>query len=238
MKMADYLKVLRGGWAFLLIAALLGALVGWGLSALQPRNYTSTTSLYISISDETDPASVFQMGEYMRSQMVSYAELAERPIVLEPAAEKIDADITAEELSALITVDAPAESYIMDVVAESDDPMLSAAASEAVAESLETQVEDVAPQFQDQALVDLSIVERPTPAEHPETVPWALWVGAGTVVGLVLGLLLAFLRWSIRADSSRSSGPARREQSAAPQQDAQPAPRIEPAEQTGRLDPR
>ncbi len=204
MRLADYLKVLRGGWALLLIGTLLGALVGWGLSALQPRNYTSTTGMFVGIADGTDPTSVFQTGEYMRAQMVSYSELAERPVVLEPVIDELGADLTVEELAEMVTVDVPAESYIMDVEVRSDDARFSAEASEAIAESLETQVEESAPSFQDQPLIDLSIVQHPAEADEPETVPWALWVGAGAVVGLILGLLLAFLRWSLRSERSRA----------------------------------
>ncbi|MCY1684132.1 YveK family protein [Kocuria sp. SL71] len=216
MNLTDYLKVLRGGWVFLLIGALLGAIAGWGLSALQPRNYTSTTGLYISVADGTDPTSVFQLGEYMRAQMVSYSELAERSVVLEPVIEELNLDVTVEELAGMTTVEVPAESYIMDVEVESDDPHFSSAVSEAVAESLETQVEGTAPSFQDQALIDLSIVQKPEVAESPDTVPWALWVGAGAVIGLIVGLLLAFLRWSLGNGQGRVDAVKAPEDSAEP----------------------
>lgn len=199
MKLSDYASVLRGGWVLILIATMLGALVGWGLSALQPRTYNSTTGLYVSISDGTDPTSLYQMGEYMRSQMVTYAALAEKRIVLDPVAEQLGGDLTTEQLADMVSVDVPSESYIMQVEVSSDDPQLSADASLAIAENLEAEVEGVAPQYQEQSLIDLSIVDRPETAADPESIPMGLWIGAGAIVGLVIGLLLAFLRHSVRS---------------------------------------
>lgn len=198
MRLRDYADVLRGGWVLMLVATAVGALIGWGLSAVQPRDYTATTDVYVSISDGADPNSLYQMGEYMRSQMVTYAALAQKPIVLNPVAEQMGGDMTADRLSEMVTVNVPSESYLMEIVVSSADARVSADASVAIAESMETQIEAVAPQYQDQPLIDLSVMDRPEAAPAPEAVPTGLWTAAGAIIGLVLGLLLAFLRHCLR----------------------------------------
>lgn len=202
MQLVDYGRVLRDGWLLLVIGVVLGALIGWAVSSLQPRQYTSTTGVYVSITDGTDPTSLYQMGEYMRSQMVSYAELAEKPIVLDPVVEQLGGEVSTEKLTDMVSVDLPSESYIMEIKASSADAQLSSAASLAIAESLENEVEAIAPQYSDQSLIDLSVVDPAQPAAEPDSVPTGLWVGGGAVLGLLAGLLLAFMRYSARESRS------------------------------------
>lgn len=198
MTLRDYVVVLKRGWMAVVICALVGALIGWGLAAMQPRQYSASSGLYVSIADDGDPSSVYQMGEYMRSQMVTYSEFAHMPVVLDPAVNEIDADVTSEELADMISVEIPSESYVMEITATASDPNITAQASQAVANNLSRTVEDLAPQFDNRPIVTLQPIREAATPKEPVQVPRGLWAGAGLLVGVVLGLLLAFALSALR----------------------------------------
>lgn len=192
MTLREYFLILKQGWVAILICTVLGVIAGSGLAAAQPREYESAAGIYVSIADNSDPGSIFQMSEYTRSQMVTYADLAHAPATLDAARKKMETSLTNEELSEMVSVDIPSESYVMEVKARATDPQLSQEAAQAAADSLKTTVEDLAPQHENQPVVIMESIRPATVPDSPETTPWSLWAGAGAIIGLILGLLIAF----------------------------------------------
>ncbi|MDO4255052.1 MAG: Wzz/FepE/Etk N-terminal domain-containing protein [Kocuria sp.] len=200
MTLRDYIVILRQGWIAIIVCSVLGAMTGWGLAAMQPREYTATSELYVSIADDGELSSIFQMGEYMRSQMVTYSELADTPVVLDSAREKMDQPVSNEELSQMVSVTIPSESYVIEVNANASDPKLSADAAQAVADSLSEAVADLAPEYDNRSVVTLRSIRQAETPQDPAQVPWTLWAGAGLVIGAIIGLLLAFVKHALRQD--------------------------------------
>src|SRR5699024_8619863 len=59
---------------------------------------------------------------FASQQIISYADLATTPLVLEPVIEALELEVTAEELAERIRAEIPEDPLIIDVTAQSGDP--------------------------------------------------------------------------------------------------------------------
>jgi succinoglycan biosynthesis transport protein ExoP len=89
-----YLAALRQWWPILVGGALIGALLGWGVSQAAIPSYRSTATLYFSLSAGDSGNDLNQGSTYTQSQMLSFAELATSDTVLAPAIQALDLDVT------------------------------------------------------------------------------------------------------------------------------------------------
>jgi len=194
-RLHPYLALLARYWAIVLGAAIVGGLVGFGLSQLATPSYTAKSTLYFSINYGDSGSDLNQGATYAQSQMLSFAELARSSRVLEPVIDNLELDTTPAWLAQQIDVRTPENTVVLDISANSTDPELAASISNEIAQSLTATVREVAPRDENsRSTVTVRTVEDaavPTVASSPNT-------RVNTVAGVLLGLLLAILVIVIR----------------------------------------
>ena len=115
--------------------------------------------------------------------------------VLEPVIDDLGLDTTVAETAELITASNPDGTFMVDITAETEDPALSQQLANAVADSLSEQVStSMNTVTKDQAPVSLSVVQQAALPEGPSSPNVPLYLAAGLVVGVILGIGFAIVR--------------------------------------------
>jgi succinoglycan biosynthesis transport protein ExoP len=187
-------QVLRRRWPVVVAGALLGLLVGGGYAATAPVTYRTQASVFFSLKAGGSASDLVQGSTYAQNQVESFAKLATTPAVLQPVIDELSLDESTTDLAAQVDASVPVGTVIIDVGVTDGSAERAARLANAIAGSLTTVVEGIAPKDDD----GKSTVAGTTvaPAGVPSTtaspnVP--LDVAAGLVAGLLVGFGLAWL---------------------------------------------
>ena len=195
LRLHPYLALASRYWAVVVIATLLGTLVGWGLSQAATQLFSSRATLYFSIGYGESGSDLNQGSAYAQSQMASFAELATTGRVLDAVVDDLDGTLTRAQVASMVDVTTPANTVVIDVTATSSDPQLAASVANATAQGLTDAVGDIAPRDESgKATVSVRTVENAAASSTPSSPNTRVNLVAGTVLGLVLGLLLIVAR--------------------------------------------
>ena len=167
---------------------------------LTPRKYSATSELLAMsgqgvISDTSNASQYSSIGSYINQQIATYPQLVKTEAVLEPVITSLGLDTTVEETAELITASNPDGTFMVDITAETEDPSLSEQLANAVAESLSAQVSTSMNTMDEaQAPVSLSVVQQAQTPEGPSSPNVPLYLAAGLVAGVILGIGWAIVR--------------------------------------------
>ncbi|MFF9565062.1 polysaccharide biosynthesis tyrosine autokinase [Leifsonia sp. NPDC014704] len=195
MSSKQYAQAFRRFWYVVVIATIAGAMLGFGLSQLAVKSYTATSGLYFSLNFGGSANDLSQGSTYTQNQMLSFAQLAESPVVLSPVVDQLDLAITPSQLADSISVSTPQNTVILELAVTDTSPRQAADIANAVAASLSSTVEQIAPKTaQGAATVSVRVIEHaavPKFASSPNT---RLNVLSGLLLGLIAGALIVVLR--------------------------------------------
>lgn len=202
-----YLAAFRRYWLVVVAAAVLGSLAAWGLSLGATPQYTATTKLYFSPSFGTSASDLNQGSTYTQNQMLSFAQLAESPTVLEPVIASLGLDTTPAALANSITVTTPQNTVILDAAVTNGDPALAARIANEFAESVTTAVRRIAPVTTEKgSSVSVDIIASATVPTEPSSPDIRRNLLVGGMVGLLLGVLAILLRERLDARVRSAEG--------------------------------
>ena len=167
---------------------------------LAPKKYEATAELLAmsgqgAISDNANASQYSSIGSYINTQIATYPQLVKTEAVLEPVIDDLGLDTTVAETAELITASNPDGTFMVGITAETEDPALSQQLANAVADSLSEQVStSMNTVTKDQAPVSLSVVQQAALPEGQSSPNVPLYLAAGLVVGVILGIGFAIVR--------------------------------------------
>lgn len=189
MDPAQLLEALVRRWPLVLVLALLGGGAGAAHSLLSPPRYEASTTVFFSLEGGETVNELAQGSTYTQSLVQSYAEIARLPVVLGPVAAELGVAGGASALGRVVTVQAPADTSLLQVVAADASPERAAALADAVAEQVAVTTGELAPSQQDDAgVVQVTTVEAAVVPEEPSSLPLLLEVLLGLAAGALVGL--------------------------------------------------
>lgn len=192
----ELLAAFRRRFWIILLALVIGGGVAGGFSyfVLTPQ-YTSTAMVYI-LSKETTLTSLadLQIGSQLTKDYRII--VASRP-VLEDVVKELGLDMTYEELKEKVTIDNPADTRILSIMAEDPDPYLAKQIADSVASTASEYIGDIMEMVPPKMIEDGEI---PIEKSSPSNVRNALLGALGAVI-LVCGTIVAGV---IMNDSVRS----------------------------------
>lgn len=191
----DYIDIVRRRWLVVALGLVLGLGAAGGLAALATPMYQATTRIFVSTQAVGSALEAFQGSSYTQQRMQSYVEVATDPLVLDPVIDDLDLDLSAEELAGQISASVVPDTVLIEIVATDPDPELVADIANGVAISLrEVVVERLEEQVgEESTLVNLTVVKRGVAPDSPSSPIIALYLGVGGVLGLGLGIGIAFI---------------------------------------------
>lgn len=202
MELRDYIRILHKNWILILVLTVVGAAAGGIYSLLQTPKYQSTTQLYVSVRSEgAATGDLVQGTTFARQIVVSYVDVVNTALVLEPVIEQLSLDMTVPELSRQIAASAPLNTVMIDITATDPDPEQAAAIADATATSLAHAVENTLESSDTDAEgeavaspVQIRTVQPAVVPERPSSPNIPLNIALGTLLGLALGIGVAVLR--------------------------------------------
>lgn len=195
MELQDYLRIVRKRWVTIIVSVLVALGLAGVLTALQTKQYTSSTQFFVSVSG-SDTAALQQGSTFTQQRVKSYAELLKTPRALDPVVAKLDDGTKPTDLAQQLTITTPPETVILEVSVIDTDPAHAQAIATAIGETFPGVVSEVErPEASRKGSpIKVSLVEPASTSETPTSPNPARNLALGLVFGLILGLGLAVLR--------------------------------------------
>ena len=200
MDVRDYVRVLGKHWFGMLAIFLLctGAAVVY--TYLQPRIYTASAQIFVSISTRvnsgtTGQTTVGSSTPYVLQRLTSYVQIVDSPRVLQPVIDSLGLDISVAGLAPNVSATNPSGTVILEISVTNMDPVRAADIANATAQQLSTVIQDLEAQtLGSSVLVKATMTQPAEPPSSPSSPRSRVNLLLGMLIGAVLGIGYAFLR--------------------------------------------
>lgn len=198
-----------------LVVVLLAVLVcgggAWMVSKVSTPEYKAQAGLYFSLNASKSATDLNQGSTYTQNQMVSFAQLATSPIVLDPVMSDLGLSADRSKLANSLTVATPLNSVILQVGVTYPSAQKSADIANSVANYLSRAVEQLSPIDADgKPTITVRTIENANVPTAPSSPNTGLNIIIGLILGLILGLLLLVgsrrLDWRVRTATDVGTG--------------------------------
>ena len=205
LDMHDFWRSLRRSWILVVATVLTGLLVGAAVSLLTKPTYTSSTEMFVALSNPASVQDLQQADAFGQARVQSYVKTVTTPAVLQPAIDSLGLPLTADALAHDVEASADPNTVLLKISVTSESAAQAADLAQAVAVSLTTAVNTLEKPTAGSSLVSLSILtpaKVPTHASSPNT-PMNLMLGflVGLTLGIGLGILRSALDNGIRSEA-------------------------------------
>lgn len=188
------LAAIKRYWAVILALSVVGAISAFLISLTITPLYKATASLYFTLNFGNTASDLAQGSTYTSNQMLSFGELATAPVVLEPVIQKLNLDMSVDDLTKVVDVSTPRDTVIMQISVTSVSPQSAAEIANAIGTQAGTVIEEYAPQMQNgKPSVQVRTIAAATPPQFQFVPDKKLNTAAGFVLGALLGVLAAFI---------------------------------------------
>jgi capsular polysaccharide biosynthesis protein len=189
MQLADYITVLRRRWWVIMLVAAAAAVGAYVFSKLQTPVWRSEAS-YLVVPNRADQG----LSILLQNSMDSYRVMALAPTQLEQISQQLKLDRDADWMLKYVRIQAQTDTRLMIVQADYPEAVDSGAAqrlADAVGNNMVALVSSLNQSIEGTDRINLRVNQpaRPAIRWRPQT---RINVLAGGMLGLVLGLLLAF----------------------------------------------
>ncbi len=188
MQLSDYMTVLRRRWRVILLTAAAAAIGAYVFSKLQTPVFRSEAQYQVLANRADNGLSIV-----LQNSMEFYKVMALAPIQLEQISQQLKLDRDADWMLEHVHIQSQADTRLMIVQADyPEDPAMAPKLADAVGNNMVALVSSLNKSIEgtDQINMRVNQPARPAIRWRPQT---KINVLAGGVLGLILGLLLAFV---------------------------------------------
>lgn len=195
MDLDDYVAALRRQWIVILILTALGGAVAYGYSQSLPKQYQSRASVIVVPARGNSTSELMQGANYVQNLVQTYTVLATSPTVLNPVITKLGLDVSATALARSINVDAPLNTFVLDISVTDPVPSQARTIAAAVSTQLAVAVAETSPQASDgTAAVRVETIAPAQSPSIPSSPNTRNNTALGLIVGFAMGVIYALLR--------------------------------------------
>jgi capsular exopolysaccharide synthesis family protein len=192
VEIREYVRVLRRNLIALIALIGLGAAGGAAVAATQTPLYSATAEVYISTDVATSASDLSQGSTFTQQVVTSYAHIATTAYVLEPVRRDLRLGGTQGQLARRVSATAAPDTSVLTIAVKDAQPARAVAIANAVARRLGMVVDQLSPASSDgKALVKITQVQPASAGAAPTSPNWAITLGGGALIGLVLALVVA-----------------------------------------------
>ncbi len=122
VELAEVLRALRAGWWLPVVGLVVGGAAALLVSLLQTPLYTSSTQLFVSTRDSASTSDAFQGSQFTQQRVASYERLLAGDRLLSRVIERLDLDLSADQLARQVTAKAVPNTVLLDVTVTDPSP--------------------------------------------------------------------------------------------------------------------
>jgi capsular polysaccharide biosynthesis protein len=186
MQLTDYVNVLIKRWWVVALTLLAAAVAAYGVSKLLPQTFRAQ-AVYLAFANQADNG----LNIVLRNSMNSYRELVLQPDVLDQISQQLGLDVSGERWMEDVNIQPRPDEQ--KIVIEVDAPTLdqSMAMADAVGARIVAEVNRINATLEGTARINVQQIQRARLVSiSPNT---RVNVLAGALLGLIVGVLLAFV---------------------------------------------
>jgi capsular exopolysaccharide synthesis family protein len=194
MNARSYARAIRKSWWIIIIAAILGAAVGYGYSKAQTKLYASHLTFWVA-TPTLNGQDANANNQFAQERAASYAALLTSDSLARRVINDTGLHISASTLSKEISASAELNTILIDVTVTDADPDQAFRIAKSVGAQFPSLVNDLDNRARaGGSAVSLRVVSGPTRSGVPVSPRTKLNVLLGFALGLLVGLGLAVLR--------------------------------------------
>lgn len=199
MALARLFATSRRRWLTVVLAGLVGLLIGGGYALGATPRYETSSSLFLSLDRGNTVSELAEGTNYTQDLAPSYARVATMPIVLEPVIEQLHLPMAASALARQVDVHLPPGGVVLQIRVSDTSPERAAAIANAIAAQLIATASTLSGKGgtngksgSDTAHLTLSLVSSAVAPDSPSSpnLPVDLAAGLVLAVTLVIGLII------------------------------------------------
>ena len=196
MEIRQYVTVLRAHWVLILLVVVLCTGAAAAYAWTREPIYAAHTQLFVSAKSAPglSPSQVYQGGLASQSRAESYARIVSSPPVAEAVVEELGLSRSTQYVQSAITATVPTETVLIDVRVEDESPQLAKDIADAVATEFPEFVDTLESTTPEESPVEISVTSPAVLPTSPESPQKGLYLAAGAILGLILGVGAAVLR--------------------------------------------
>src|SRR6187399_699158 len=122
MELQDYMRIFRARWVAIVVATVVGGLLAFGWTLLQPKVYTTNGSAIITTGTSTSLGDALVGDNYAKSRVKSYLDIAKSRQVADYAIEQLNVDVPPDALVGRVAVSNPLDTAVLRVSATGSSP--------------------------------------------------------------------------------------------------------------------
>ncbi|OBW58407.1 capsular biosynthesis protein [Solibacillus silvestris] len=190
LSLKEIAKILKLRLRLISILTIIAIGISAGISfyALTPI-YQSQTQILVNQNSSSEEAYSWQTTETDLRLINTYNVIITSPVILNPVIEKLNLNLSPEQLINQISISSANDSKVVNVIVENRDPSLAVEISNTVAEEFKEQIPRL------MSVDNISILSAAKMSENPIPIKpnKMLNIAIGGLIGLMLGIGLAFL---------------------------------------------
>lgn len=194
MDLGDYVSVVTKRWLSIAVLTSLGIAAGLYVSLSTTPLYRASTTVFFSLTRGSTVTELVQGNAYTENLVLSYAQVVQMPVVLDPVINELGLSTNATALSKTVTAEAPVDTVLLQIYVTNPSPRRAAEIANAIGGQLARSVAQLTPGGADGQAVKVTTVAAAQPPGFAVSPRKKLDVGAGALIGLMCGLGLAVVR--------------------------------------------
>ncbi len=186
---------LRRSWWAIVIAAVLGAALGWGAGAVLGTSYTSTASGVVVANGGTNSTEALAGENLAKSKAITFGSISGTTSTAASVIGELGLEQTPEALLQNVKSTVPLDTSEVRVSATSSSPEEAQRLAQTWIDVLGTQVDDLGDTTEENGTsVELTRVGQASLPQDPSSPSSIMLIAVGALLGLLVGALFAIAR--------------------------------------------
>ena len=196
MELIQYWRLIVQNRIVIVCTTLLGLFLAIGFTATITPLYQSEAEIFVSTpASSLDITDLATGSSFSQQRVKSYAQIINSPITLEPVVNRLNLNITAEQLSGQVSASAPLDTVLITLIVTDTNPQLAAKIANAVAEQFGITVSELELHgIGIDSPVKVSLVKDAAPNGNPISPNKKINYLIGLIMGFAIGVGIAYLR--------------------------------------------
>lgn len=195
MNLQDFVRLLRTRWVTVCVTVVLVLLASIAYSLLTTPLYQASTRLFVSTTSGSSPSDVYQGNRFSQERVVSYSELLMGETLAQRTVDKLDLDMSAQQLQGNVKASAKLDTVLINVHVLDSSPVRARDIANTLSDEFVAMVRELETP-ENGASPDARVVveQRASIPDEPVIPQTKRNIAVGLVLGIVLGIGLAVLR--------------------------------------------